>query len=996
MNTSGKFLYGTVIGAFAATLMTPTLAQEQGEELEEIVVTGSYLYTGVDSPSPVAVFDGEELVNYAPADLATFFFDNVPQNYSNDSISQTDASGMARSRGVRNATINLRGLGDENSLTVLNGQRTIGYPVPDGTGWNRVDINSLVPRIAVQRVELLLDGGSAIFGSDPVAGVANFVTKNNFRGFDFSFDNRMLDEEPSAANATIAALFGVGNDDTSFVAALEYHAEEIVLRRDIDDAYHGVIDVNPDTSLGLQNEYGLAYANGGGRNAVRWVDPLCGDPVFGQFSYYPAYVDPADEEIREAGTGSAPGTAATQCAKSANFDDGFDLINNNVEQVIAFARVEHAFTDSLRINAEVNFSDQAFEDVDRWGDAGTGRVWSPQTPTSLGASYAFPLDHPGILHAQSLDPNFGFVPGAMARGMAMARPPGYGPIYSIDETMPFLAEMDAYNKNSVARAAISLEGDINSRWTWHAGTSVATSEVANAIRDPIVSRYPAAVAGLGGPDCDAGTGTPGQGGCFYYNPFMNSALPDAASLGLANDPALLEWLIPNRIDRFKGEFFSLDFRVTGEFGELRGGPVGAAFGVGYREDEVSRDADSLVNQGLTATTGVVNDFSGTQEVDSLYFELALPVHEDINLQIAARNETYDIGFSELSPKFAANWTPTDRLTLRASWGTSFKGPSISQTAASTQFQGGGPSSIVVNSVRYGAMGMFFAAFETQANPDLKPQTSENLSAGFDFLVSDNISVGASWVSIAFTDRIVAPTANVVSSNLNCIENVNGIPTVDSNGNLNWISVADGGCIVPADPALPIDQTNIGLIVSKPTNLDYLNAEFVDLHSRMTFDTRVGMVSFAPRVTFTTTYEFPLPAGVVQRSGMCPNDLCSAIGRSIGMGFANGVNNMPHWQGAFPLSLSIRNHTVRLNTSYRDSLNNDYDDLDPTAASTALFVHEEGQWLFDVSWNMQINAAASVGFSTRNLFATEPPAVSAARFNRRLREYAVQFRYTLGN
>ena len=60
MNTSGKFLYGTAIGAFATTLMTPTLAQEQGAELEEIVVTGSYLYTGIDSPSPVTVFDGED------------------------------------------------------------------------------------------------------------------------------------------------------------------------------------------------------------------------------------------------------------------------------------------------------------------------------------------------------------------------------------------------------------------------------------------------------------------------------------------------------------------------------------------------------------------------------------------------------------------------------------------------------------------------------------------------------------------------------------------------------------------------------------------------------------------------------------------------------------------------------------------------------------------------------------------------------------------------
>ena len=99
------------------------------------------------------------------------------------------------------------------------------------------------------------------------------------------------------------------------------------------------IDVNPDTSLGLENQQGLGYTSGGGMTAVGWVDPLCGDPMFGEFSYYPAYVDPADDEIREVGTGSTP--------------------------------------------------------------------------------------------------------NAPAMGLAMARPPSIGPIYSINETMPFLAEMDA-------------------------------------------------------------------------------------------------------------------------------------------------------------------------------------------------------------------------------------------------------------------------------------------------------------------------------------------------------------------------------------------------------------------------------------------------------------------------------------------------------------------------------------------------------------------------
>jgi iron complex outermembrane receptor protein len=976
---------GVLSGAIAMAVSGSALAQdEQGDVLEEVVVTGSYLYTGVDSPSPVSVFDGEDLVNFAPPDMATFFFDNVPQNYGSDNISQTDAGGMARSRANRNATINLRGLGDENSLTVLNGRRTIGYPVPDGTGWNRVDINSLVPRIALQRVELLLDGGSAIFGSDPVAGVANFVTNNNFRGFDIAVDSRILDAEPDAGNYTVAALWGIGNDRTSLVTALEYHDEEIVLRRDIDDSFDSINDVTPDTGIGLEDQQGFGYTNGGmGMGAANWVDPLCGSAQFGDLAYYPAYEDPADEEIREVGTGSTPGAAATQCARSTGFDNGFDLYQNNTTQIIAFARLEHDFTDSLRFNLEANYSDQEFADVDRWGDGGTGGVWSPNRPQNLGIEYALPATHPGILHAQSIDPTFG------AAGM------GTGPIYAIDETLPYLATMPAFNDNQVKRVALGIEGDFNANWSWLFDTSSASSEVANGIRDPIVSRYPAAVAGLGGPNCDAATGTPGQGDCFYYNPFMSNALPDAAAMGLANDPGMLEWLIPNRVDRFEGNFFSADFRITGQFGELPGGPIGVAFGVGYREDEVIRDAAESVNLGLTATTGVVNDFAGKQDIESLYFEFALPIHEDVNLQIAAREETYDIGFSELSPKIAAIWTPTDRLTVRGSWGTSFKGPSISQTAASTQFQGGGANSVLVDGVRYGAMGMTFFAFETRANPNLQPQLSENISVGFDYNATDNISFGASWVQIQFEDRIVAPTANVVSSNLNCIvTDNNGIPIEDGNGNLNWIPLDQGGCVIPFDATQPIDQNNRALVVSFPTNLDYLDAAFLDVHARMNWDTSIGALSFTPSVTYVTEYEFPLPEGAVARDGLCPNDICSSIARNVGMGFSNGINNMPRWQGNFPVNLSVGNHNFRLNTSYRDSLNDDVQDLDPTAAATANFEHEEGQWLVDLQWNWQINNAASVGFSTRNLLATEPPETSSNRFSRRLREYTLQFRYRL--
>ncbi len=293
--------------------------------------------------------------------------------------------------------------------------------------------------------------------------------------------------------------------------------------------------------------------------------------------------------------------------------------------------------------------------------------------------------------------------------------------------------------------------------------------------------------------------------------------------------------------------------------------------------------------------------------------------------------------------------------------------------------------------------MTHVAFETRPNPDLRPQSSDNVSVGFDFRLTDNIDVGASWVAIDFTDRIVAPTGNVVGSNLSCIvTDGNDIPIEDANGNLNWIAVADGGCMVPKDPTVPIDQSNLGLIVSQPINLGYLDAEFLDLRANMRLDTGIGALSFTPSVTFVTKYEFPLPERVGGRDGLCPGGLCSAIGRNIGRGFANGISSMPRWQGNFPVTLTTGDHRFRVNASYRDSLNEAVEDLDPSAAATANFVHEDGQWVVDVQWTWQFTEGTSIGFSSRNLFATEPPLHQAARFNRRLREYSLQFRHSFAN
>ena len=989
-----------MFGVIAAAFSTATLAQdeEQSAALEEVVVTGSYLYTGVDSPSPVEVLSGEDMVAFAPPDLATFFFDNVPQNYTQDIGDQTENQGQARARSIRNATINLRGLGDENTLVVLNGRRTISYPVADGTGWYRTDINSIVPRIAVQRTELLLDGGSAIFGSDPVAGVANFVTRNNFRGFDVNLDTRINEAASDAKNITFGAIWGAGDDNTNIIAAVEFHQEDLIELIEVDPTFSDIPDVTPN-GVGLESQPNLEYRPAAGM--ARWIDPDCGNPAFGTpiQAHYLANDEDQEDTLEVANYGDA-----TTCGRPANFDNSGALLNNNVQQIIAFVRAEHSFSDSLRVNAEFNYTRQRFDDIDSWGDNGSNN-WSPQQFT-YGTDFAIPAGHPGLARAQMLQPSF-----ATSMGMA-------SDVWAIGETLPFQSDLPAYNHNDLFRAAFAVEGDINADWSWMIDTSAAYSEVTNAARDVIIARYPDAISGFGGPDCDPATGVAGMGQCFFYNPFMSSALPDAASrqtalsqTGLANDPRMLEWLTPLRVDEFLGEFFHFDARVTGQFGELPGGPIGLAAGVAYREDYVERDADTLVNGGEFASLGVFNDFSGKQQVNSYYAELALPVHEDVNIQFAARQEEYEGGFDELSPKIAALWTPTDRLTVRGSFGSSFRGPSISHSSAATIFSGMGPPRLTVDGTAYGrAGGAPTFQYETTPNPDLLPQTSDNLSFGADYVLTDRISVGGNIVSIEFKDLITAQTANNVLSNC-AARDANGIPVtigMSAMSSLVYPLNPDGTCVksavesqaaapgeyVTIDGLLHTTTDNIGVLANKPTNIGFLDAQFFDLHASMNFDTPIGAVNFTPNVTFTLKYDFPV-GGAGGRDGLCPppEGVCSSIGRNLGMGF-NGVTNMPHWQGTFPVTLNYNNHRFRAIARYRDSLNSQVEDL--SEAQRAVFVHEEGLWTMDLNWNYQFDQGSSIALSVYNAFATDPPEQAGSRFNRRRREVGIQFRHSFDN
>lgn len=977
MDKPKGILRSVTVGLLGTAMVVATAYGQEGEELEEIVVTGSYLYTGVDSPSPVSVIDGEDIRLEAPQDLMQYFVTSVPQNYSGDTSAQTGLNGQPRVRGGgRSAQVNLRGIGDENTLTVINGRRSINSVI-DGQGWPSPDLNAMVPRIAIGRTEILLDGGSALFGSDPVAGVVNFITRDDFRGFDVSIDTRINEAVTDANDYTFGAIWGAGNETTSGIFSIEFTETDRIGIGDIEFADDPDPDVTPETGTGL------TVIQGGAFDApfrATWVDPDCGNPELGPplLARYPAVDADFTREV-------ASPSVATVCAQPSGYNPG-NVIQHDKKLLTLYTSAEHNFSDALRAGIELNFGRERIAETDLWGD-NIARTWAVP-PIRLGTDYAIPTHNPGYVRAKSMIRSFG-----TAMGMSV-------PVYMEAETLPYGQEVDAFTRADHLRAVFSLDGQLTGSWEWSFDVQTAYFQSYQGVRDMLKANLPLALNGYGGPDCGVSDPfntdiMPGVGFCHYYNPFMSAGLPNAASLGLANDREMVEWLSPNRLDVFQNNFTSGDFLITGEVGELAGGPIGLAAGVATRRESMERDSDVLANQGQLATVGTFNDWSGKQSVNSVFAEAALPLTDSVNVQLAVRNEEYDNGLSQTTPKVALNWTATDDLTLRASYGTSFRGPSIVHSSASQIIQGMNMGNVTVGGMSFGAMGGISFIYEIAANPDVKPQTADNLSIGFDYDITDNHSVGATWVAFDFQDRIVTPTAPTVMNAAACLNtNANGIPQL-SRGLIQYVSVENGGCAVPRDPNAPITIDNVARIVGFVDNLGYLDAEFLDVRAALNFDTAWGALRFTPQASFTLKYEFPnalMGAGV---EVLCEEFVCDAIGRNInatvGMGGGfNGVTSMPHWQGNMPLLLTIRgDHTLRLNANYRDSLNAQYEDL--SEEDKSIFNHEEGQWIISANYIHRFNNGASLNFSVRNLFATEPPETQGARFFRRLREYGLQYR-----
>ena len=187
---STPFLPRCALGLVAAAgLLANAPAAYAGEQIEEIVVTGSHIKsTPEDAPLPVTLLSRDDLA-FQGSPTSLDFIKNL--SFSQGADGETDQ--FQAGAGAERATVNIRGLGPSRSLVLINGHRTTWSPHAIGAQAQLlVDVN-MMPTIALERIEILRDGAAATYGSDAIAGVMNFITRSDFSGFEVSANHKFID-----------------------------------------------------------------------------------------------------------------------------------------------------------------------------------------------------------------------------------------------------------------------------------------------------------------------------------------------------------------------------------------------------------------------------------------------------------------------------------------------------------------------------------------------------------------------------------------------------------------------------------------------------------------------------------------------------------------------------------------------------------------------------------------------------------------------------------
>ena len=853
--------------------------------IEEVVVTGTLNPAGIHSAAvPITTISSEELAANAPADFKDIIR-NLSFNVSSLGLTSTNWVGDDSSYG--NASINVRNLGNGATLVLLNGKRMIPSQF-NQNGGTYVDIQTLVPNIALARVDVLKEGTSAIYGSDAVAGVVNLITKDDFRGLDIQFYVSLDHESRTQSDTNLEVLLGTGTDRSQFTFSAS------------------LLDRSALTYSDRFDRFGKSGLSSFGQPG-RFV-PLVDDegPQSVETNFWWPQGGPNANQFR----GSLPDLECDQVAEDDG-EMGTLGIHPNFSHICVYDY--SSFFSMVRAETQYQLRMTGKRDL---GSNGTlySSVSHFKAQSAGGNSY-----YPDIRFVVVPEHNIGLQLDSARRGFdpvpyqALQRVVG-GNVESTFDSRPLST------RDNFQRTGFDFLGGLHTNWlllnrNWDVELSIATSQRKISTRlptDSITERMNLAFDGLGGPNCDAATGSRGSGNfgtgnCFYYNSFQTSvydpatgnpwvssqdswapnprfSVAEAARL-YQNTPELLQWLQGTyRSDRSLRQRV-LDFIAFTDLTIFNGLPVGFAIGAQTRNNETTTDYDDISNMFGFAFLSGNTDWTNTYRSWSLFTELHIPLGNRTNLYTAFRREEIEEPNAvSLDPKISIVMQPRNDLSLRMSWGTSFRVGSLLQT--------GGSRTIFQNSSDpfSNAASLAYRASQAQGNSNLEPETAESISLGFSWEPQnlEGLKLGLDWYQYDYDKLVIREGHQALIDLDNTLRCPNGINGNSANGPLCgvWDHDLDGiETVFSIGAGLPgkvIRREDGYLVRTEPSylNANRLNTHGLDATARYSFQIqRFGDFELSASMSRFLSYELTLASGSVI-DGLGRRNASNAIARPM--------------------------------------------------------------------------------------------------------------------
>jgi len=880
-----------------------------------IVVTASRTaQNGLDAPTPTQIVGAAAIERQA----ATTVMDVLNQNPAFKPTRSPGANGSNTSSPGQ-ATADLRALGGQRTLVLINSSRIVPYAPASNLGSPTTTDLNLFPTLMIDRVDIVTGGASALYGSDAVSGVVNLIMKTEYDGLLLT------------GQAGVSQFGDFGNQRLGGIGGINFN----------DDRGHFVLSVDYSNNDGVGDQYNRDWGREewnivtNGQKAANGLSDLILSPNVHNslglggviISNIPGLVNQtfnSDGSLRPFQQGSISGGQTMIGGEGTVITTGTDLVPS-VRRFTTYGSLYYEFSPAVTGYVEGGYS---------WSKGQLDGV-----PIRLGS--------------QAIRRDNAFIPAAV-----LARLPATTQSFNISRFASDLPNNQYNIYNDVPHGTAGLKGELGGSWRWDAHASYGVNDYSTTIyNNPVTQNIAFAADAVRDP-------ATGQIVC-------RATLPGASFNAAATGCVPINLFGPGNVSpegfayvsgvgqldvSYKQTTFAAN--LVGDVFSTWAGPVSVAVGGEYRKESEALTADPIASVNGFLTAGNAVPWSGSFDVKEGYVEATVPLAADmafarnIDVNGAIRYADYSTAGGQVAWKLGAVWEPFDGFIIRAARSRDIRAPALNELFS--------PGSDVTNSVTLLVNGRLKSASIPQnasgGNPDLDPEIGETWTAGLAYRGQGalrGLGLSADYYNIKISGAI----ANLSSVN---------IASLCGGGDQYFCNLFTYG----PDPSNPGEQIHTSL-TAPAQNIGAFKQEGVDV--TLSYATDLGFLGEGGRYSITGSGTYIFSALVDAGTGAPPVDRA---------GENNQVNTgaIPTFRGNLSQTLGNDAWELTLQTIFisKGTLDNTYntptgstinDNNVPAVAYLNLFgkvfVEDEGAELF---------------WAINNLLDKDPPPTPYAILN----------------